>query len=34
VICPIARRMEDIALAMQVLAGLEPVQPGALEIAV
>ena len=34
VICPIARRMEDIALAMQVLAGLDPVPPPPLEIAV
>lgn len=34
VICPIARRMDDISLAMQVLAGLEPMQPPALAIVV
>ncbi|MEL6809141.1 MAG: amidase [Pseudomonadota bacterium] len=34
VICPVARRMEDIALAMQVLAGLDPVPLPPLEIAV
>lgn len=33
VICPIARRMEDISLAMQSLAGLEPVPAPMLEIA-
>lgn len=34
VICPIARRMEDISLAMRVLGRLEPVSPTPLEIAV
>ncbi len=34
VICPIARRIEDISLAMRVLGRLEPVPPTPLEIAV
>ncbi|MFK7837539.1 MAG: amidase [Sulfitobacter sp.] len=34
VICPIARQMEDISLAMQALAGLEPVQAPTLKIGV
>jgi len=34
VICPIARRMDDIALAMEVLAGVTPTAPPALALAV
>lgn len=33
VICPIARRMDDVALAMEILGGIAPVEPGEIAIA-